>query len=233
MKDYPAQFGRSPLYDNPEVTLPMPSPVEIPRPQWYADKQRFRWTATPFPFGGGPIPPGIEYRAQWTSPAFDLRADLRSAQAAAKDGVPIWSTASRLYFQVATANPGNGSQPLISTLGLSVTATDFVNTTFNFSSDRALADGVTGGAGLLRLSTRNVSAEFMAIAPATSILAGFAPPGTTLGAGEGYPVRYWRLRLEFIVYFVSDPPLPLPDPIPPAPPIPFDRAPAVYWAAVY
>jgi len=236
VKNYPAEFGHSPEYDNPGVTLPLPSPQEMPRPIWFTPKIAIRWgdpEFNQFP----PLPPGVTWHYRWSTPAFDLRPDLRSAQAAPKDGQPVWSVGGRLYVQLAgnpaaTVPPTPGEQPFLTTAGMTVTAMDWVHTTTNYSSDRRPGEGITGGAGLLNLSPRDVTADFIAVPAAgvqlpTSILAGFAPPGTSLGEGEGNPVRYWRLQLDF--FFFIETGLPEPDPLP----APDGHNPSVLWASVY
>jgi hypothetical protein len=60
-----------------------------------------------------------------------------------------------------------------------------------------------------------VSAQFASTGDARTALVGFAPPGTTLGGGEGYPVRFWRLELGFSIFVETGAPLP---PEPPEPP---------------
>lgn len=239
-RDFPAQFGRDPNYANPGVTLPLPSPTEMPRPVWHTPKTPFRWTFSAFNITP-PEPVGPIYTYNWTTPAFDLRPDLRSEQASPKDGQPVWSTASRLYIQLS-GNPsigvgasGPGSQPALTGGGTggsyTVHAIDWVNATTNYSADRRPTEAVTGGAGLLNLPARDVSADFAfgtSILPTpTSILVGFAPPGTGLGGGEGYPVRYWRLQLQFSILIETG----LPEPVPL--PVPNGNIPSVLWASVY
>lgn len=225
-QDYPAQFGRSLLYRDPQGTLPMPSPQDIPRPQWFSQWMKFRWQLidTIQPDEQEPQPPGFVFRCTWTSPAFDLRPDLRSGNAGTKDGVPIWSTAARMYVQVARDAQGTASQPVLRLDNITVSGTDWVNTTFNRSSDRRLGEGITGGGGLLQEETKDVSSKFAAPSPARTALVGFSPPGTDLGGGDGYPVRFWRLELAFTSFVETGAPLP---PDPPEPP------PLVLQASVY
>lgn len=213
MSDYPSQFGRSPLYRDPEGTLPMPSPQDIPRTQWFTQWMKFRWALIdrirrhdPSPYGVG-----FRYGYTWTSPAFDLRPDLRSGNAGAKDGVPIWTPSARLFVQLAVDAQATGRQPALAPeiINLSVDAVDFVNTSFNRSGDRRLGEGIGSGAGLLQGSPINVTSKFNAANQATTSLAGFSPPGTTLGGGEGYPVRYWRMQLDFSIFIETGAPLPV------------------------
>lgn len=237
-KDYPSQFGNSEQYRNPDGTNPMPSPENIPRPRWDGPRTPFRWEVqtvvtdevAPAPplvnLEDTPLAPGVVYTYTWTSPVFDLRPDLRSSQGAAKAGTPIWSTAARLYIQMLVNSRGSGNQvPLNRAVGLdvpgsiAVTARDWVNTFANVELQTAPSDGVTGGAGLQRGNPTDVSGLFNVPldSDATTVLAGFAPPGTTLGSGDGYPVRYWRLELTFTCTIETG--LPLPDPLPTGKPL--------------
>lgn len=229
MSNFPSRYGHSPLYANPQGTVPAPSPTGIPRPVWGTQWMVVQWVQTdvvdPTVDPLEVRPPGVLYRYTWSSPVFDLRPDLRSSNAGPKDGVPIWSVAARLYVQLAANARGSGAQPALLTPNVNVTATDWVNTTFNFSGARRPTEGVSGGAGLLNSTPTDVTAKFSASgAGVTTTLAGFAPPGSTLGFGEGYPVRFWRLQLTFEQFIETE--VPLPDPLP-------NGRPYVFQASVY
>lgn len=232
MNDYPSRFGGGSQYSNPEGTLPLPSPGNVPRPLWVGDRQRFNWSVLLLPVDDPPDPVGVTYQYVWQSPTFDLRPDLRSAQGAPKDGVPIWSTAARLYIQIAGdpsrgTPPVPGTQPVLNMAGTVVEANEWVNISTNYSSDRRPGEGITGGAGLLSLGTFDASAAFTALPGATTVMVPFSPPGTGAGGGDGYPVRYWRLRLTFTHFIETGLPAPVPLPTPD------QNAPGVIWASVY
>lgn len=215
-QDYPAQFGRSPLYQNSQGTLPMQPPPagSMPASQWYTQWMPLQWTLseTVDTDSASPLGVGYVYTCSWTSPAFDLRPDLRSGNAGPKDGTPIWTRSGRLFVQLAGDAQGTGIQPSLVDLlfNFSAQAQDWVNTTFNRSGDRRLGEGIGAGAGLLAEGPVDVSAQFSATGDARTVLVGFAPPGTTLGGGEGYPVRFWRLQLNFSVFVETGAPLPDP-----------------------
>lgn len=214
-KDYPSQYGNSPQYRNPDGTVPLPSPSDIPKTNWNTQWVSLGWT-TLFTVGDGsslPYPPGVMYGATWSSTTFDLHPELRSAQAGPKDGTPIWNISSRMYVQLRINSAGAGVQSNLSALaGMQVNAQDLVSAVFNYSGSSRPGEGVTGGGGTIGGTITNVSNLFApsSINQQFVALAGFAPPGTTLGFGEGYPVRYWRLALGF-TFFVEEG-LPLPDP---------------------
>lgn len=242
-QDFPAQYGRRDQYQNPDSTLPMPSPGNMPRPQWYSNTIPFRWELSQViteENGFDPFPPGYIWAYAWTSPTFDLRPDLRSANSGPKDGVPIWSLSARLYFQLMGDARGTGDQPTLLTPNLTVTAQDLLNTTFNFSTKTRPAEGLAQGAGLLGTPPRDVSSKFNTppASPAvpsrqkiTSVLAGFSPPGTALGFGEGYAVRFWRVQLLFKQFVPWDPAEP--EPIPPVPPADNEASPYIFQVSVY
>lgn len=222
-KQYPAQYGRSPLYRNPDGTLPMPAGAEIPITQWYSTNQPVQWGAATNLDGGDNdgLPTGFQYTATWASPDFDLRPDLRSAQAGPKAGVPIWSPSARLFvtLRAPSSNPGQAS---LVVPNLTVLATEFTSDAFNFTTNVATFGAAQGLPGLPSSSVRDVSSQFNPSATVASVLAGFSPPGTGLGGGEGYPVRYWRISLAFTIIVEAE--LPLPNPALAAPRLSIDAA---------
>ena len=223
-KKFPAQFGRSEEYRNPDGTLPLPSPENIPRPIWTQTRtsigQNFIFVTTANPgTGTRGLPQGQLGTLSWDTPWFDLRPDLRSSQAQRKFGVPIWSTGARLYVQFIRRNGLQQGNP-----GLwDARAQDWIslvdnapgrfplqvgdNPQFQPAVDRDVTAGmfpVAGMPGLVSL---------------TSSMSVFSPPGTTAGGGDGYPVRYWKFRLS-VTLFVEI--------LPPAPTILLDVEAAVY-----
>ena len=213
MKDYPAQYGHSEMYRDPERTIPMPPPADIPRTQWYQKAVPFQWEATQ-QTGIGLYPPGWLFEFKWASSSFDMRPDLRSAQGAAKDGAPIWSTSARLYVQLFQQRDPNPLQPniqqLVNTDNLTVQAFDWTDCQFNYSGKAGGPPGEVGpaGGGLHREPPRDVSALFNNPGLGTIITAGFGAPGNHLGGGAGYPIRYWRLELRFTQFVETGLPIP-------------------------
>jgi hypothetical protein len=210
-KQYPDQYGRSPLYRNPERTLPFPEAADVPVPQWYSAKVAFDWDSL-VTAQDGKI--GILYTYIWTSPVFDLRPDLRSANNGTKQGTPIWSRSARLYVQLTEARGGTFPFP-----------SPLVAAARDFAQDYKAAPEAPGSGAFFKGSSSNVQQinEFDATAAfATSsvggqesVMAGFAPPGNSLGFGEGYPIRWWRVSITFTVFCETG--LPLPNPVPPQP----------------
>jgi hypothetical protein len=160
----------------------------------------------------------------WETPWYDLRPDLRSAFAQPKIGVPIWERNARLYVQL---NGGQNSTGYATT-GLTALAVQYFNTLSIDPGQVAIAaPGVNNnpnfvayppiipppipnpapqpfvfitGAVTPSIPLDNVTATFFP--PTTGTLAAslgvFAPPGTAAGGGDGYPVRYWKLSLQFL-----------------------------------
>jgi len=147
----------------------------------------------------GTRPAGILYSARFTSPIFDLRPDLRSGQAGPKQGVPIWSRSARLYIQFSA--PGTMVLPYPS--GIGATSSDFIQTVVSQNISTVPEMQFSGIADVSALFNTSVAGQ-------KALLAGFFPPGTTLGAGEGYPVRYWRLLIDFIYFLETGLPIPPP-----------------------
>lgn len=213
-KQFPAQYGRSPLYRNPEHTLPMPAASDIPVPQWYTPWMRIDWaldrTVDPsLADPGVAYPPGGVYTYTWTTPNFDLRPDLRSGNAGPKQGVPIWTPSARLFVQLASQGGQPGIQ-ILQTPNLTVTATEWVSLAFN--QTQALGGTGQSFTGLKQQPSYDVTSKF-AVPPGnlgSSTVGGFAPVGSNLGGGEGYPVRFWRLQLEFEIAVETAVPLPSP-----------------------
>ena len=212
-RDYPAQFGRAPQYRNPDGTLPLPSAKNIPVPLWVQTRVPFNWSG-PVSVGPGgtdpqPVPPSYDFTYTWDSPIFDLRPDLRSAQAGPKNGVPIWNTAGRLYVQLfglsgTTPSPFVNPAPtsISAASGLTGSSVDQGNVLFANITSPAVPDpaGQVPFNSVVNIGppeTLTNSFVFPLGQPDSAVV-GFAPPGTNLGAGEGYPIRYWRVQVTFL-----------------------------------
>lgn len=188
---------------------------------WYGTKITLDWTGVA-QAPDGVKPAGVLYTTTYTSPIFDLRPDLRSSQAGPKQGVPIWSRSARLYIQFAA--PNNLVLPYPS--GIVADTEEFtqpvvVQNAFNAPNLEFI--GIADVSSLFNTSTVGQKA----------ILAGFYPPGTTLGAGEGYPVRYWRIQINFAFFLETGLPIPPPPYALPVFPDPLVSLPTELQAAMY
>ena len=228
-KKFPAQFGRSEEYRNPDGTLPLPSPENIPRPVWTQTRtpigQNFNFVVTANPVAGTRgLPQGLLGTLSWDTPWFDLRPDLRSSQAQRKFGVPIWSTGARLYVQFIRMNGLQQGTP-----GLwDARAQDWIALVDNTPGRFPLGGGLAIpfqpplGGGPFPFQPpqfqpavdRDVTAGAFPVASMpglvalTSSMSVFSPPGTTAGGGDGYPVRYWKFRLSVTLFLEIPPPAP-------------------------
>lgn len=188
---------------------------------WYGTRITIEWAGTPVP-PVGLKPAGINYTATYTSPVFDLRPDLRSSQAAQKQGVPIWSRSARLYIQFIAPNLLVLPYPS----GIQANTREF--------TQPVVAPNVVGTPNLDFIGIADVSALFNTSTPGQrAILAGFYPPGTTLGTGEGYPIRYWRIQINFSFFLETGLPIPPPPYGLPVFPDPLVTLPTELQAAMY
>lgn len=161
--------------------------------------QEFRWNGPTLVVA----PLGYLWSTTWSSPTFDLRPDLASRVGNVKVGQPMDDTASRLYVLLT----GPGATTFDST-NLTVEATEYVQVfDANPQPGAGAAPGSAVAPTLVPLAPYDVSSNF-ASGNNTSLV-GFAPPGTALGGGEGYPIRYWRLVLNFRFFQPQEEPLPI------------------------
>jgi hypothetical protein len=143
-------------------------------------------------------PTGTSFTFIWKSPTFDLRPDLRSGDGQAKEGIPIWSRFARLRFALrdvdqSVAITGAAMQNMTVRLqhhgnalsGRPGNGNGGPNTIVALTPLITVTNAFTFGAGLDQSP------------PQSTALATFAPPGTGAGGGEGYPLRYWQVRLTF------------------------------------
>jgi hypothetical protein len=207
----PPKFGESPLYPNANQTLPMPNPpgATMPAAIWSTTWTQARWEAAP----GNPIAPSLlradpplsyVYSFTLSTPAFDLKPELRSATAGPKNGVPIWNKAARLYVNVRGLldAPLYGGGPIPATVGLTAVAQDSTAVVIFNQTTEPRPGAVNEPRGTNSVvptgSPANVTASLLTppVQRDTALLM-FAPPGSTLGGGDGYPVRYWSLSITF------------------------------------
>ena len=169
---------------------------------WTSSVQPINWGA---PAVAGPV---ITYSGVWKSPLFDLRPDLRSVTAVTKTGVPIWSKSARLFVQFFGLEGLNNNN-------LKLYATEYANVNLGEGSATANPTGIVPAISA-PIDVSSVLSFAADTAPGSAIL-GYAPYSASLGGGEGYPVRFWYLQLNLIKIYELG--LPLPAPLPEAPPV--------------
>lgn len=119
---------------------------------------------------------GVLWRTEWATPIFDMRPDLGALSnnrvGAHTSAIPIWraagqNIATQLFVQVYGITDFRGFQVI------SIEEAHVQDLTQILS--------VTG--------PQDITADFTSKGVAS--LSNFSPPG------DGYPVRYWRLRIQF------------------------------------
>lgn len=173
--NFPAKYDPSGLRHNPAGTIPFPQPQSPPVGLWEGGRSSLSWGLTSEGF----------LKADWQSPLFDLRPDIRAAQSGLTGGTPIWrpmGAGGALWTQVehllvdATA-----------TTNLLVTSTEYAHV----NDPNAVASVNTDS---------DITSEFVG-GNASAVLQ-FLPPG------NGYPVRYYRVKLTFTYTAVRNGPPP-------------------------
>lgn len=168
---FPKRVTDAGYMKNPMGSNPYPSPSNMPVAMWQQTQTNLTWTANPTA--------GVFLRATWGTPTFDLRPDLRGIMESPgtqrnSGAVPIWlprGGAGKLWVQVdglLTRTWG--------LVGLRVTSTEFAN--------------VRDGNNLQQITNpEDITTEF--VGSSQCALGSFLPPGS------GYPMRYYRVRLQF------------------------------------
>jgi hypothetical protein len=203
MREFPSQYGRSEQYRNPEGSLPLPAAKEIPRPTWAQPRIPLQWVGPTLI--GPPNPIGNLWTVTWESPWYDLRPDLRSSQQQVKIGVPIWDRAARLYVELSGPPGPSGG---FSSAGFSASSSEYAE---NLSLDPGQV--ILGAPGSFPATVPqplpvtpsvpvNVTGTFFpGVGLVYSTQGVFSPPGTTAGGGDGYPIRYWKVRIDFSYFW--------------------------------
>jgi len=179
---------------NPARSLPFPKPKNMPQGCWFSGAVRLPWAAPPLPLGPGEAP---YFRGVlWASPIFDLRPNLRGLKpqgttqispGSSGNAIPIWGWSNHmLYIQVSNIINGaaEGIAPVIPP-GFFVPGQTL----------KVLASewGHVSDSGQLRqvLPSSDITSQFNTGTDSAVI--------TVRPVGEGLPIRYWRVNLQFIV----------------------------------
>ena len=179
-------MGREDNYRNPDGSNPSPDPTDIPKTLWTTEVMAVPWVGV---VGGTDL-------ANWKSPTFDLRPDLRSAQSMVKAGVPIWNQEARLYVQIFGLTGADTN-----TENLRLMYREFANTTWG-QVTQAGPNRAVANAGVPNQVSRDPVVQISPLTDITSelMLGTNQPPSVILifcPPGEGYPVRYWSLQLQW------------------------------------
>ncbi len=170
-------MSQNPAYTLPQEHAPPYAPAKEAPGVWDGGRNTLRWL-TP---GAGTI----IRQAVWNSPRFDLRPEfLGTMQERPVNVQPIF----RSGF-------GSGGQLFVQVLGLHSTidaTADLRVIMHEFVSPNNPTPGPFGLGGLAQIAQQDISTEVITDEP-TAILV-FVPPG------EGNPIRYWQIRLDFRFY---------------------------------
>lgn len=187
----PGKYDPAGQFRNPAGTVPRPSPADMPVGAWIGGRIPVtNWTADPL--GNG----AILWRSEWASPIYDLRPDLgalsENRNNTTPSGVSVWraagqNVAAQLFVQISAPTLPAG----IDYRGFQVISREEAHV-----CDVTQVTTVTG--------VQDVTAEFTSRG-ANSVVT-FSP------YGDGYPLRYWRLRLQFNV--LANQGFPVPGPAP-------------------
>lgn len=168
----PARVTDAGYLKNPMGAQPFPYPSNMPVAIWQQTQAWLTW-------GTAGLPAGVEARAVWSSPTFDLRPDLRGIMVSPgtqrnSGAVPIWlprGGAGKLWLQVDNLDAVSWGLT-----GLRVTSTEFAS--------------IRDGNDLKQITDpEDITTEF--VGTAECALGSFVPPGS------GYPPRYYRVKVTF------------------------------------
>lgn len=172
----PEKYDPANQFRNPAGTIPRPSPGDMPVGGWFGGRIPVSsWVSDPL--GNG----AILFRSRWASPIYDLRPDLGALSDnrnnATPSGVSVWrasgqNIAAQLFVQMTAPENAGG----VDYRGFQVISQEQAHV-----SDVTQVSTVTG--------LQDVTAEFTSRGAASVVT--FSP------YGDGYPIRYWRLTLEF------------------------------------
>lgn len=170
----PGKWDTSSFRNDPTNALPMPIPGNLGPGLWEGSPQRLKFKAT----GTDPV----VSQAEWRSPIFDLQPWMRSSQNAQQgDSQPIWrvgqGAAGKLWIQPQNMQPVIvGIQSFGQLRNLRILAFEYAHINNINSVAR-----ITAETGI------DVTSDVVGTKP--SAIMQFYP------TGEGYPVRFWQVRL--------------------------------------
>jgi hypothetical protein len=191
-------------YRNPWGSVPSPKAKDVPQSLWITERLAVPWS------GLGAVAAGLD-QGIWRSPVFDLRPDLRSANSAKKEGIPVWNPSARLYVQIFNLN-----FTAATTEDLRLNFAERANTTYGHvysaAPNRAVGVPTPPSSGFPNQAANQAVVTVTARVDITSeiMMSTLQPDSAVLTfvpLGEGYPVRYWSIDLFFSKLFVAGPPL--------------------------
>jgi hypothetical protein len=175
---FPKKLDQSGFTENPGGVNPFPMPKNVGVGLYTGTPTRLHFTAT------GVTPPYVS-QAPWYSPLFDLQPWFRAEQTGQQDGTPIWrggqGAGGRLWVDATNLSPVFvGGSYFSQVANLRVTAVEWGHVA-NYKDVQPIGPEI------------DITSEFVGGGP-TRILQ-FLP------TGEGYPMRYYQVKLLFR-YFI-------------------------------
>jgi len=174
----PRDYDPSGPYRNPGVTNPLPYQADIPTPCWFGGASSVQWQVP------APVSATVNLTAQWASPIFDMRPDIRNLTSNTIDNgtpghvaaVPMWNPSAQLWLQFENPSLGVNGISAQAMEGLQILSFEesHVCDPQNLSTVSAI-EGV------------DITSEFDTTG--ASCIMGWYP------IGDGNPVRYYRLTL--------------------------------------
>lgn len=175
LRHYPGQplyrsqgYDQDPMYRNPGHTLPFPEAEDIPIALWEGGMVNYP--------AANWVTDGNKKVIDWESPLFDFRPDLRSADGRVRGGTPIWNIEAKLYVWIR----GFTSRTDVMQ-NLRITGREF---------GHIYDPGEVSN--LIAPYDVTQAVQYGTNQPNQCIVV-FEPHG----AGEGSPIRYWKLKLRF------------------------------------
>jgi hypothetical protein len=156
------------MYRNPGHTLPFPEAEDIPIALWEGGMVNYP--------AANWVTDGNKKVIDWESPLFDFRPDLRSADGRVRGGTPIWNIEAKLYVWIR----GFTSRTDVMQ-NLRITGREF---------GHIYDPGEVSN--LIAPYDVTQAVQYGTNQPNQCIVV-FEPHG----AGEGSPIRYWKLKLRF------------------------------------
>lgn len=173
----PGAYNPDGYAHNPGSSVPGPTPSTMNTSWWRGDRMPLQWNAG---VGAVSAVSQIFWRAAWSSPLFDLRPELRGSGGAPPSAVPIWRSGygagGRLWLQLEGLDNASGTNS--ATRSLRVAYLEFAHI---YDSQRVVATSAVA----------DISRDVVTGAQAGSVVLKFFPPG------DGYPIRFWRVRVIF------------------------------------
>lgn len=168
-------YKGSPALPNSNRTIPAPGPGTLPTPCWFASPTNVYWQ------NNADFPNGY---AQWSSPMFDLRPDLRGF-------APYGYSGSNNTNQRATPVWVSGGTGAGGKLFIQISNLNFALTSLDNLEVLVQESGHISDPGRVAALTPQEDITTAINSTQSTVILSFTP------IGEGMPIRFWRCLLVF------------------------------------